>query len=97
MKKMMVKEKKDVTVTEGGRNVSGRKEEGRKEGRRKEGRKGFWKEGGFTAGSQVVAGHSRTISTWRPVPPRFSSLSSDAYERYPPLIFFAFFFFFFFF
>lgn len=38
MKKMMVKEKKDVTVTEGGRNVSGRKEEGRKEGRRKEGR-----------------------------------------------------------
>lgn len=35
---MMVKEKKDVTVTEGGRNVSGRKEEGRKEGRRKEGR-----------------------------------------------------------
>lgn len=67
-----IKEKKESIVTEEGRSASGRKE----------GRKGSLKEGGFTAGSQVVAGHGRTISTWRPVPPRWSSsLSSGAYAR----------------
>ena len=45
-------------------------EEGRSTSGRKEGRKGSWKEGGFTARSQVVAEHGRTISTWRPIPPR---------------------------
>lgn len=52
MKKMMVKEKKDVTVTEGGRNVSGRKE-----GRKKEGRKE-----GILEGRRIhcgIAGSSR--------------------------------------
>lgn len=62
---MTIAKESERIVTEEGRSALGRKE-GRKEG-------------GFTAGSQVVAGHGRTISTWRPVPPRwFSSLSSGA-------------------
>ena len=40
----------------------------RKKRVRKEGRKEGILEGGFTAGSQVVAGYGRTISTW-PIPP----------------------------